>query len=46
MNVVEMAHETQKTGFEIHNPKDRRWVNNTLRQHIDIALCIHHAPAQ
>jgi hypothetical protein len=20
MNVVEMAHETQKTGFEIHNP--------------------------
>ena len=24
MNVVEMAHETPKTGFEIHNPKDRR----------------------
>jgi hypothetical protein len=24
MHVVELVHETQKTGFEIHNPKDRR----------------------
>ena len=30
MNVVAMVHETQKTGFEFHNPKERRWVNNTL----------------
>ena len=30
MSVVEMIHETQKTGFEFQKPKDRRCAHNTL----------------